>query len=187
MAIRQAKARSFEQALWWAERGIAVYGSDAARPDAVDDLKKRVDATGRSSNQSLGRPVRGSHHPSSLKSRRCIAPTAGEPTSGPGFQAESHSTAPSAAPNKLASQVPRSLLQRASRIYRRRSSCPRGDHVIRIFAFRSSAAAFATTGDSPCSSAVHSNNRLGVAAEATGIRRSTPALRPESVEGHRRL
>ena len=44
MAIRQAKARNFEQALWWAERGIVVYGPDAARPDAVDDLKKRVDA-----------------------------------------------------------------------------------------------------------------------------------------------
>lgn len=44
MAIRQAKAKNFEQALWWAERGIAVYGPDAARPDVVDDLKKRVDA-----------------------------------------------------------------------------------------------------------------------------------------------
>jgi hypothetical protein len=44
MTIRQAKARSFEQALWWAERGIAIYGSDAARPDAVDDLRKRIDA-----------------------------------------------------------------------------------------------------------------------------------------------
>ena len=42
MAIRQQKAHDFEQALWWAERGIAVYGSDAARPEAVEDLKQRA-------------------------------------------------------------------------------------------------------------------------------------------------
>lgn len=47
MAIRQQKAKNFEQALWWAERGIALYGADAARPDAVDDLKKRADASRR--------------------------------------------------------------------------------------------------------------------------------------------
>ncbi len=42
MAIRQQKAKRFGQALWWAERGIAVYGSDAARPDAVEDLRHRA-------------------------------------------------------------------------------------------------------------------------------------------------
>jgi hypothetical protein len=42
MAIRQQKARNFEQALWWAERGIAIYGTDGARPDAVEDLQKRA-------------------------------------------------------------------------------------------------------------------------------------------------
>jgi hypothetical protein len=42
MAIRQQKAKNFEQALWWAERGIAIYGTDCARPEAVDDLQKRA-------------------------------------------------------------------------------------------------------------------------------------------------
>jgi hypothetical protein len=44
MAIRQQKARNFERALWWAERGIAVYGADCARPEAVDDLQKRAES-----------------------------------------------------------------------------------------------------------------------------------------------
>jgi len=43
MAIRQQKAKNFEQALWWAERGIAVYGADCARPEAVEDLQKRAE------------------------------------------------------------------------------------------------------------------------------------------------
>jgi predicted Zn-ribbon and HTH transcriptional regulator len=47
MAIRQQKAKNFEQALWWAERGIVLYGADAARPEAVDDLKQRADANRR--------------------------------------------------------------------------------------------------------------------------------------------
>ncbi|HUB42361.1 MAG TPA: hypothetical protein VMA72_26210 [Streptosporangiaceae bacterium] len=42
MAIRQQKAHDFAQALWWAERGLAVYGEDAARPEAVEDLRKRA-------------------------------------------------------------------------------------------------------------------------------------------------
>jgi hypothetical protein len=42
--IRLAKAKEFEQALWWAERGLAVYGQDAGRPDAVEDLRKRAEA-----------------------------------------------------------------------------------------------------------------------------------------------
>ena len=42
MAIRQQKAKDFEQALWWAERGIAVYGNNAARPEAVEELQKRA-------------------------------------------------------------------------------------------------------------------------------------------------
>lgn len=44
MAIRQQKAQRFEQALWWADRGIAVYGNDAARPEAVEDLRHRAAA-----------------------------------------------------------------------------------------------------------------------------------------------
>ncbi len=43
MCIRLAKAREFEKALWWAERGIAVYGPDAARPEIVEDLKSRAE------------------------------------------------------------------------------------------------------------------------------------------------
>jgi tetratricopeptide (TPR) repeat protein len=41
MAIRQQKARNFEQALWWADRGLALYGESAARPEAVEDLRQR--------------------------------------------------------------------------------------------------------------------------------------------------
>ena len=42
MAIRQQKAHNYQHALWWAERGIAIYGDDAARPEAVDDLRQRA-------------------------------------------------------------------------------------------------------------------------------------------------
>jgi hypothetical protein len=38
-----AEARDFEKALWWAERGIAIYGTDCARLEAVEDLQKRAD------------------------------------------------------------------------------------------------------------------------------------------------
>lgn len=43
MCIRLAKAKNFEEALRWAERGLAIYGQDAARPDAVEDLRKRAE------------------------------------------------------------------------------------------------------------------------------------------------
>jgi hypothetical protein len=42
MAIREQKAHDYPAALWWAERGLAVYGDDAARPEAVEDLRKRA-------------------------------------------------------------------------------------------------------------------------------------------------
>jgi hypothetical protein len=42
MAIRQQKAGNYGQALWWAERGIALYGRDCARPEAVEDLRGRA-------------------------------------------------------------------------------------------------------------------------------------------------
>lgn len=45
VCIRLAKAKEFEQALWWAERGLAVYGENAGRPDAVEDLRKRAEPT----------------------------------------------------------------------------------------------------------------------------------------------
>lgn len=42
MCIRQAKARHFDEALRWAERGLAIYGLDAARIEAVTDLTTRA-------------------------------------------------------------------------------------------------------------------------------------------------
>jgi hypothetical protein len=44
MTIRQQKAKNFEQALSWGERAIAVNGDDCARPEAVEDLRKRADS-----------------------------------------------------------------------------------------------------------------------------------------------
>lgn len=41
MAIRKQKQGDWEACVWWAERGLAVYGTDAAREDAVEDLLKR--------------------------------------------------------------------------------------------------------------------------------------------------
>jgi hypothetical protein len=42
MAIRQQKRHDYRKALWWAERGLALYGDDAASPEAVEDLSKRA-------------------------------------------------------------------------------------------------------------------------------------------------
>jgi hypothetical protein len=42
MAIRQQKEHDYSEALWWAERGIALYGDNAARPEAVHDLRERA-------------------------------------------------------------------------------------------------------------------------------------------------
>ena len=39
--VRQQKAKDFERGLWWAERGLALYGTDAYSQDWTDDLKKR--------------------------------------------------------------------------------------------------------------------------------------------------
>ncbi len=44
MCIRLAKAKRFEEAIRWAERGLAIYGENAARPDAVEDLRRRLGA-----------------------------------------------------------------------------------------------------------------------------------------------
>ena len=40
-AIRHQKAKNWEQALIWAERGVAFYGNDAIRQENLDDLQKR--------------------------------------------------------------------------------------------------------------------------------------------------
>jgi len=39
MAIRQQKAKNWTEAIRWARRGLSLYGQDAARSEAVDDLK----------------------------------------------------------------------------------------------------------------------------------------------------
>ena len=41
MAIRQQKQKDWQACLWWAERGLTLYGAAAAREDAVEDLLKR--------------------------------------------------------------------------------------------------------------------------------------------------
>ena len=60
MAIRQQKARNFEQALWWAERGIALYGDKARWPEHVEDLRHRA-ATYRSKLGQAAPPVLSPH------------------------------------------------------------------------------------------------------------------------------
>jgi hypothetical protein len=42
MAIRQQKVKNWQRAIWWAERGLALYGEQAARPESVDDLRNRL-------------------------------------------------------------------------------------------------------------------------------------------------
>jgi hypothetical protein len=41
-SIRHAKAKNLERALWWAQRGIEVYGDHAHKDEWVADLHKRV-------------------------------------------------------------------------------------------------------------------------------------------------
>ena len=40
--IREQKAKAWERSRQWALRGIAFYGGQAARPEVVDDLRKRL-------------------------------------------------------------------------------------------------------------------------------------------------
>jgi hypothetical protein len=41
-SIMRAKAKDPAGALWWAERGLALYGPDGLRPEMVDDLRQRA-------------------------------------------------------------------------------------------------------------------------------------------------
>lgn len=41
-SIRASKAKDWDRALLWAERGISIYGDNAARHEAVEDLHKRA-------------------------------------------------------------------------------------------------------------------------------------------------
>jgi hypothetical protein len=43
-AIRYQKAKDMREALWWAERGIALYGDIPAKPEMLFDLNKRAAA-----------------------------------------------------------------------------------------------------------------------------------------------
>jgi predicted Zn-ribbon and HTH transcriptional regulator len=43
-AIRHQKAKNLREALWWAERGIALYGDIPAKPEMLFDLNKRATA-----------------------------------------------------------------------------------------------------------------------------------------------
>lgn len=42
MAIMKQKAGNYEEALWWAERGLLLCGDQGFRDDFVDDLKQRT-------------------------------------------------------------------------------------------------------------------------------------------------
>jgi hypothetical protein len=44
MTIRQQKAKSWAEAIRWASRGVELYGNDAARVEAVEDLRSRLAA-----------------------------------------------------------------------------------------------------------------------------------------------
>ncbi|MEV4706633.1 hypothetical protein [Actinoplanes sp. NPDC049316] len=56
MSIRQQKAKNWAEALWWARRGISLYGADAARPEAVTDLENRVEAYVRKLERASAQP-----------------------------------------------------------------------------------------------------------------------------------
>lgn len=58
MAIRHQKTHHLEDALWWAERGLAIYGENAARADAVEDLRKRAESYRAKLAQAKPRPPR---------------------------------------------------------------------------------------------------------------------------------
>jgi hypothetical protein len=62
MAIRQQKRKDWQACLWWAERGLELYGNDAAREDAVEDLLKRR-------NRALSKLEEASRPPSQRVSR----------------------------------------------------------------------------------------------------------------------
>ena len=42
MAVRQQKIHDYRKALWWTERGMALYGDQAATPEGIEDLRHRA-------------------------------------------------------------------------------------------------------------------------------------------------
>ncbi len=57
-AIRCQKAKLWEVARDWASRGIAMYGEDAARPEVVEDLRRRVEYATSKIDASRAKPRR---------------------------------------------------------------------------------------------------------------------------------
>jgi hypothetical protein len=56
VVIRHQKAKNLSEAIRWAERGLTVYGDDCSRPEAIEDLKQRVDALTAKIERSMPRP-----------------------------------------------------------------------------------------------------------------------------------
>jgi hypothetical protein len=73
MAIRLQKQKDWKACVWWAERGLDLYGNAAAREDAVEDLLKRRNRA-LAKVESAAKPVKGS-------SARVVAAALAEPSS----------------------------------------------------------------------------------------------------------
>ncbi len=57
---RHQKAGRWADALWWAERGLSLYGESAARAEAVTDLRDRADGFRRKLEPTAAPPARRS-------------------------------------------------------------------------------------------------------------------------------
>jgi hypothetical protein len=74
-AVRCQKARDWQTMRGWAERGISIYGADAARPEAIADLQKRLGyANAKIEAADKPKPLR----PRTVAIRTTPAPTGGE-------------------------------------------------------------------------------------------------------------
>ena len=73
-AIRWQKAKDWERSRDWAERGIRVYGDDAARPEVVDDLHKRL--------EHATAMIELANRPKAMKPTRAVAPATKATDSG---------------------------------------------------------------------------------------------------------
>jgi predicted Zn-ribbon and HTH transcriptional regulator len=72
-AIRCQKAREWTRMRSWSERGLAVYGADAARPEAVADLQKRLAyANAKLAGRSVSKPASRTARTASTSSRTAV-------------------------------------------------------------------------------------------------------------------
>jgi hypothetical protein len=112
MAIRQQKAKNFEQALWWAERGIAIYGTTLPARRLWRTCESRQQPIGPSSDRCLDLPLRRSRN---QRTREIETILVGGNSSGPHCAAGSRCTAQSAGVernrNKGAGGQPRTLFR----------------------------------------------------------------------------